>query len=85
MIYKKNVLPVLAMFIVISPVSAIAQSTGECFVKPSASLDHTYAKNDGPFKNPLKGWNSGWDGGNDHPESSVGFQYIPWKDFEPSD
>ena len=48
-------------------------------------VDHTYAKNDGPFKNPLKGWNSGWDGGNDHPESSVGFQYIPWKTFEPSD
>lgn len=42
----------------------------------SAKTDHTYAKNDGPFKNPLKGWNSGWDGGNDHPESSVGFQYI---------
>ncbi len=47
--------------------------------------EHTYVKNAGPYKNPLKGWNSGWDGGNDHPESSVGFQYIPWKDFEPSD
>lgn len=47
--------------------------------------EHIYGKNAGPFKNPLKGWNSGWNGGNDHPESSVGFQYIPWKDFEPSD
>ena len=51
----------------------------------SFPIDHTYPKNDGPFKNPLKGWNSGWDGDNDHPESSVGFQYIPWKDFEPVD
>ena len=49
------------------------------------TVEHTYSKNEGPFKNPLKGWNSGWDGGNDHPESSVGFQYIPWKVFEPRD
>ncbi len=48
-------------------------------------VDHTYTKNEGPYKNPLKGWNSGWDGDNDHPESSVGFQYIPWKVFEPVD
>ena len=51
----------------------------------SGVVEHTYTKNDGPFKNPLKGWNSGWDGGNDYLESSVGFQYIPWKDFEPND
>ena len=48
-----------------------------------ASKTHTYSKTEGPIKNPLKGWNSGW--WNDHPESSVGFQYIKWKEFEPSD
>ncbi len=36
---------------------------------------------DGPDKNPLKGWNSGW--WQDHPEASVGFQYLGWNDFEP--
>lgn len=51
----------------------------------SSVSSRTYNKTDGPFKNPLKGWNSGWDGNNNHPESSVGFQYIPWKVFEPSD
>ncbi len=30
----------------------------------------------------MKGWSSGW--GNDFAESSVGFQYIAWKDFEPN-
>jgi hypothetical protein len=35
----------------------------------------------GPDRNPHKGWNSGW--GNTQPESSVGFQYLAWKDFEP--
>jgi hypothetical protein len=37
--------------------------------------------NDGPEKNPLKGWNSGW--WNDDSRASVGFQYLPWKDIEP--
>jgi len=44
---------------------------------------HTYPKTDGPDKNPLKGWNSGW--WVDKEIASVGFQYIPWKDFEPVD
>jgi hypothetical protein len=35
----------------------------------------------GPEKNPLKGWCSGW--GKTFPEASVGFQYVPWKTFEP--
>lgn len=43
--------------------------------------EHSYTKNDGPDKNPLKGWNSGW--WDDRQEASVGFQYIKWKDFEP--
>ena len=42
---------------------------------------HTYLKTQGPDKNPLKGWNSGW--WNSREEASVGFQYIPWKEFEP--
>ncbi|WP_440106312.1 DUF4832 domain-containing protein [Acidovorax sp. BL-A-41-H1] len=31
----------------------------------------------------MKGWNASW--WNDYSESSVGFQYVPWKDFEPAD
>lgn len=41
----------------------------------------TFERTDGPDKNPLKGWCSGW--GNKFPEASVGFQYVPWKTFEP--
>lgn len=44
--------------------------------------EHRYQKNEGPDINPLKGWNSGW--WDDRPEASVGFQYIKWKDFEPT-
>jgi Domain of unknown function (DUF4832)/Beta-galactosidase len=36
---------------------------------------------DGPDKNPLKGWNSGW--WNNHDFASVGFQYLSWNEFEP--
>lgn len=46
-------------------------------------LELTYPKTDGPDKNPLKGWSSGYR--NDRRESSVGFQYIRWGEFEPSD
>jgi Domain of unknown function (DUF4832)/Beta-galactosidase len=42
---------------------------------------HTFEKTEGPDKNPLKGWNSSW--WNVHAEASVGFQYVPWKTFEP--
>lgn len=47
------------------------------------AVDHLYPKNDGPQINPLKGWNSSW--WKDLPESSVGFQYIAWNEFEPKD
>ena len=46
------------------------------------SIEHTYPKTDGPDKNPLKGWNSGW--WNNFEHSTVGFQYLKWKDFEPT-
>ncbi|MFK8080692.1 MAG: DUF4832 domain-containing protein [Granulosicoccus sp.] len=75
----------VAVVLTLMPFAATAQTAGICIVKPIPDTEHTYPKNDGPYKNPLKGWNSGWNGGNDHPESSVGFQYIPWKDFEPAD
>jgi len=45
-------------------------------------VTHFFTKNAGPDKNPLKGWNSGW--WNDHEFSSVGFQYIKWSEFEPT-
>ena len=44
-------------------------------------IDHKFNNNDGPDKNPLKGFNSGWWNNEDY--ASVGFQYLKWKDFEP--
>ena len=41
----------------------------------------TYPKNAGPERNPMKGWNSGWS--DDRLETTVGFQYIGWKELEP--
>ena len=39
--------------------------------------------NEGPDKNPLKGWNSGWN--SNAPETTLGFQYISWGRLEPQD
>ncbi len=47
------------------------------------NISHTYTTNNGPDKNPMKGWNSGW--WNDYEFSSVGFQYLKWNEFEPTD
>jgi hypothetical protein len=38
---------------------------------PPVPVSHTYPANDGPDRNPLKGWNSGW--WNDSSASSVGY------------
>ncbi len=48
----------------------------------SNAVEHIYPKNDGPEKNPLKGWSTGW--WKDFDYATVGFQYIKWKDFEPT-
>ena len=48
----------------------------------SKIVEYTYPKNNGPYKNPMKGWNTGW--WKDYDYASVGFQYIKWKDFEPT-
>ena len=48
----------------------------------TAGVSHRYPANSGPAINPHKGWNSGWFSA--QPESSVGFQYLAWKDFEPT-
>jgi hypothetical protein len=45
-------------------------------------VSHTYPANAGPDRNPHKGWNS--DRNKNQPESSVGFQYLSWKVFEPT-
>lgn len=47
----------------------------------TAAVAHTYPANAGPDRNPHKGWNSSWFSAQS--ESSVGFQYLAWKDFEP--
>jgi hypothetical protein len=41
----------------------------------------TYPKTAGPDTNPRKGWNSSW--WTNLPNTSVGFQYIPWAVLEP--
>jgi hypothetical protein len=41
----------------------------------------TYAFNDGPDLNPHKGWSTVRK--NNWPESTVGFQYLSWREFEP--
>ncbi|MDY7574084.1 DUF4832 domain-containing protein [Actimicrobium sp. CCI2.3] len=43
---------------------------------------HTYKFNNGPLKNPLKGWSGAQFYTN--PEWTVGHQYIDWSGFEPS-
>jgi len=54
--------------------------------KPGVLLDHNYAKNSGPNKNPMKGWSDGWNRTDQsRDETSVGFQYIPWWRIEPED
>lgn len=52
-------------------------------VTPSGAtgVPHVYPANAGPDRNPHKGWNSGW--WDVQPESSVGFQYLAWKELEP--
>ena len=46
-------------------------------------INHTYTDTDGPDKNPMKGWNSGW--WDDFDLATVGFQYLKWNEFEPTD
>ncbi len=54
-------------------------------VKISAQdlISHTYPFTDGPDKNPMKGWNSGW--WDNFEPATVGFQYLKWSEIEPTD
>ena len=52
-------------------------------VRAQGETDHTYTFTEGPDKNPMKGWNSGW--WDDLDIATVGFQYIKWNEFEPTD
>ncbi|MFT5961910.1 MAG: hypothetical protein ACI8WM_002247, partial [Burkholderiaceae bacterium] len=45
-------------------------------------IAHAYLKNSGPDKNPLKGWGNG--ASKNYPEATVGFTYISWEGFEPT-
>ena len=50
---------------------------------PPTVVAHTYTKNDGPPKNPFKGWNSGgWS--TPYDDETVGSQIAMWKDLEKS-
>jgi hypothetical protein len=51
------------------------------WLKTSCLTKINPSTNDGPEKNPLKGWNSGW--WEDESRASVGFQYLPWNVVEP--
>ena len=52
------------------------KKTDDSFSEQTTSkiVEYTYPKNDGPYKNPLKGWNTGW--WKDYDYASVGFQYY---------
>ena len=63
------------------PMNTIAASTTTDL--QNGRFKYTYDNNFGPERNPLKGWVSGY-GDNDE-ETTVGMQYISWKEFEPSD
>ena len=73
----------LNFFFLIILISACEKQLIPSKENPSSKIvEHFYPKNEGPYKNPLKGWSSGW--WDDHDYATVGFQYIKWKDFEPS-
>lgn len=61
----------------------MAQTSSTTATTSPAVQLKVYPKTNGPDKNPMKGWSSAWD--NNYAEASIGFQYIPWKDFEPTD
>ena len=74
----KRVLLILSILLVLSTCKKNDDSTSRETL--SKIVEYTYPKNDGPYKNPMKGWNTGW--WKDYDYASVGFQYIKWKDFE---
>mgnify|MGYP001261687838 FL=1 len=74
----KRVLLILSIQLVLSTCKKDDDYTSQETV--SKIVEYTYPKNNGPYKNPMKGWNTGWWKGYDY--ASVGFQYIKWKDFE---
>ena len=57
--------------------------TPNSLVSVTKIIEYSYPKNDGSYKNLLKDWNAGW--WKDCDYASVGFQYIKWKVFEPTD
>jgi Domain of unknown function (DUF4832)/Beta-galactosidase len=62
--------------------SASTEPSVSALVTRQSPAPVTFPKTDGPDVNPRKGWNAGWN--NDLPNTSVGFQYIEWKAFEPT-
>jgi hypothetical protein len=61
--------------------SASTEPSVSALVARQSPAPVTFPKTDGPDVNPRKGWNAGWS--KDLPNTSVGFQYIEWKVFEP--
>ena len=74
----RRVLLILSILLILSTCKKNDNSTS--LETTSKIVEYTYPKNNGPYKNPMKGWNTGW--WKDYDYASVGFQYIKWKDFE---
>ena len=74
----RRVLLILSILLILSTCKKNDNSTS--LETTSKIVEYTYPKNNGPNKNPMKGWNTGW--WKDYNYASVGFQYIKWKDFE---
>ncbi|MDH7447188.1 DUF4832 domain-containing protein [Aquimarina sp. 2201CG14-23] len=79
-----NKMKMVCLPLLVTMIATLIISCEECEELDIASnlTKHTYEKTEGPDKNPLKGWNTGW--WEDHAHASVGFQYLKWKDFEPT-
>ena len=67
--------------VVESTPSANSSLSPDASLSPEAVRTYAFAFNDGPSVNPHKGWSTVRK--NDWPESTVGFQYLTWREFEP--
>jgi Beta-galactosidase len=74
----------LGLLLLLAACSSTPRQGGENLdpeIVGGTAASHTYPFNDGPDVNPHKGWSSVRN--NNWPESTVGFIYLPWGEFEP--
>ncbi|MFK7961721.1 MAG: DUF4832 domain-containing protein [Phycisphaerales bacterium] len=78
---------VLALDVLVPPAVGALPTSGDDSLAATGPTPgvvvHRPTPTAGPDINPLKGWNSGW--WRDESFASVGFQYLKWGEFEPTD